>query len=175
MYVISAYSDNMVFLAAVNYSLSRQMDECSIRTTACGNTVFVSKGANKKSGAFIASNCQEDAIDLALQGIPVLDIDRIIDSMEDVDRDGFARAIEFELVGDENLVAQAIRVRLEDSLSDPTMMDQLLPVRYGAFRTPILQPAEFQLLQNSEPFKLNVTIRSRRTVINQLVGRNPEL
>jgi hypothetical protein len=171
MFVFSAYSKNGGFLAAVNESFlnDSRLGECSIKNTHDDQVFYVSQKTDQKTvGFFIPCYTQEQAIELGIDGILVIDIDRLIDSMDNYTQEDFSRDIEND--SDDNFVADEILARLDMNMSDPAAVD-FLPIMYYTLRQPVLHPAQYQLLQFGQQPALNMTINTDKTVINHIVSQ----
>jgi hypothetical protein len=171
MFVFSAYSKNGGFLAAVNESFlnDSRLGECSIKNTHDDQCLYVSKKSDQKTlGYFIPCHTQEQAIELGIAGTPVIDIDRLLDSMDNYSQENFASDIEID--SDDNIVADEILARLDMNMTDSTLID-FLPIRYHTLRQLVLHPAQYQLLQSGQQPALKMTINSKKTVINRIISR----
>jgi hypothetical protein len=171
MFVFSAYSKNGGFLAAVNESFlnDSRLGECSIKNTHDDQVFYVSQKTDQKTvGFFIPCYTQEQAIELGIDGILVIDIDRFIGSMDNYTQEDFSKDIEND--SDDNFVADEILARLDMNMSDPAAID-FLPIMYYTLRQPVLHPAQYQLLQFGQQPALNMTINTDKTVINHIVSQ----
>jgi hypothetical protein len=171
MFIVSAHSKNGGFIAAINESFiaNSRLGECSIKRTHDDQVFYVSQKTDPDTvGFFIPCYTQEHAIELGIDGILVIDIDRFIDSMDNYTQEDFSRDIEND--SDDNFVADEILARLDMNMSDPAAID-FLPIMYYTLRQPVLHPAQYQLLQIGQQPALHMTINTNKTVVNHIVSQ----
>jgi hypothetical protein len=134
MMIFSAYSKKSRFLAAVNDELieSEWIGNCSIKKTLHNKLVLIVRHEIQNMGAcFLPCYTFEQAIALAAKGIPVLDIDRMMESMND-DNWGDPTT-DTDANTDDVVIANEIIDRVNKYVTGCTMM-KLLPTKNFTLR-----------------------------------------
>jgi hypothetical protein len=139
---VSVFGENSGFLAAVNNYLidSKKLDDCSIKETPFKIAALVIKEASESFGVhFIPCYTLDQAITVSSIGIPVLDIDRIKESMHD-----YPWGREIEGVDDDTddiVLAEEIIYRMYKYVKED-IAAEFLPTKQLVIRQPVMPPSK---------------------------------
>ena len=166
MFIFTVYTDDKKILGLINEFLLERtiLGRFSIHRTHDGGFLYVSEQEDQGTeGFFQPSHTRDDAKALAVAGVPVLDVDGIIASMDERNQENFFKYLDIESA--DNILVDEIIGRLILNESDPVMSDPL-PTLFQSVLRPVLHPAEYHLLQGRQHQAPNVTINTTETVIN---------
>ncbi|MFC4259623.1 hypothetical protein ACFOZ5_11335 [Marinobacter lacisalsi] len=166
VFIFTVYTDDKTILGLINEFLMEQMilGRFSIHRAHDGGFRYVSEEEDQGTqGFFRPCYTRDDAKALAIAGVPVLDVDGIIASMDERNQENFFEY--FDVENADNIVVDEIIGRLIANASDPVMSDPV-PTLFQSMRRPVLHPAEYQLLQGGHRQAPNVTINTTETIIN---------
>lgn len=172
MFICTVYTDDKTILGLINEFLLEHsvLGRFSIHRTHDDQFFYVSEQEDHRTiGLFRPCYTRDDAKELAMAGVPVLDVDRIIASMDEHDKADFFKYVDVESA--DNIVVDEIIARLDWNMTDPVMSDPL-PTMFQSVRRPILHPAEYRLLQSGQYPAPSVTINTTETIINYPKDRN---
>ncbi|MCK0165753.1 hypothetical protein [Marinobacter sp. S6332] len=171
MFAITVYTDNEKILIFINKTLleDRSFGAFSIHETHNDRYLLVSDNqAPEILAYFTPCYTKDEAINLAKAGVSVLDVDEIIESMQECDRADFFRELENGCV--DNIFGGVILTRLNSNQDDPLMCEPL-PIKFGVLQQTILHPAEHKLLRNGQSLAINITINTKKMIINHSGAR----
>lgn len=137
----SVFGENSEFLAAVNHYLieSEKLDNCAINKTHFKIPALIIKEKSESIGAhFVPCRTLDQAIEVATIGIPVLDIDRIKESMHDHQWGGEIKDVDDDT--DDIILAEEIIYRVLKCLKE-YLVAEFLPTKQFILQQQILNPA----------------------------------
>jgi len=135
----SLYSINSGFLAAVNHWLieSEKLDHCFIKKTDINCPVLVIKEKPETIGAhFLPCYTLEQAIEVAVIAVPVLDLDRIMESMYDHTWGDEIKDMDDDT--DDIIVAEEIIYRIYKYMRERVVVE-ILPTKEFTLRQQVLR------------------------------------
>lgn len=140
--------------------------EAMIHHMEDGRPVFVSPKATEShiDGFYIPCVDDEEAHDLACQGVIIFDGDKIYDSLTQREKNVFDACIEDECYVDNPVVKKIASALLLQKSSDDSVLD--LPIRYYYAAAPVLLPNEFEFLKTAKKSNVAITINAVHAQIN---------
>ncbi|WP_303292359.1 hypothetical protein [Marinobacter sp. SS5-14b] len=140
--------------------------ETTIQYLEDGRAFFVCPQATRDDidGFYITCCNDEEAQELARQGVIVFDGDKIYESLTQREKDVFNACIEDECYIDNPVVTKIASALLLQKSSGKSVMS--LPIRYYCSAAQVLLPNEFEFLKTANKPSTIITIHTNKTQIN---------